>query len=155
MINSNKKEEYLQRWEPILTKLGVNSEFHIKLALYAEQHREKNSSNLETDPKSYQANSLSYALAVLSKIKDLNKVMIVNSLEGSVGIHAQKILKENDINADKFDDHFMIYDLVNTFNSFIDDDKIICVQFLFNTIQIISEPSYKTQVTCLHNYMIC
>jgi hypothetical protein len=52
-------------------------------------------------------------------------------------------------------DDFIVYDLVNIFNGFIDADKIICVQFLFHTIQTISEPSLKTQINCFHNYMIC
>lgn len=156
MINSNNKQQYLEKWEPILIKLGVDAQFHVKLALYAEQHISKvheyrKDQNL-SDLAILGEQSITYALTVLSKLKDINKVMIVDSLEGSVGNHNQKILLDD--NNVKYD-NFIIYDLVNVLNGHIDADKIICVQFLFHTIQIISEPSLKTQINCFHNYMIC
>ena len=157
MINSNNKQQYLEKWEPILTKLGINSQFHVKLALYAEQHISKvheyrKYQNL-SDLAIFGEQSITYALMVLSKLKDLDKIMIVDSLEGSVGIIEQKILIEHDNNGQY--DNFIVYDLVNILNSHIDAGKIICIQFLFHTIQTISEPSLKTQIKCFHNYMIC
>jgi hypothetical protein len=69
----------------------VDSQYHVKLALYAEQHMLKSSENIGMSYlKSNQTLSLTYALAVLSKLKDLNKVMIVDSSEGCVGNHNQK-----------------------------------------------------------------
>lgn len=157
MINSNKKQEYLQKWEPILTNLGVDPQFHTKLALYAEQHISKvheyrKDQNL-SDLAILGEQSITYALTVLSKLKDINKVMIVDSLEGSVGNFDQKILVDNEVGV--LYDNFIIYDLINILNGHIDADKIVCVQFLFHTIQTISEPSLKTQINYFHNYMVC
>lgn len=157
MINSNNKQQYLEKWEPILIKLGVDPQFHVKLALYAEQHISKvheyrKDQNL-SDLAILGEQSITYALMVLSKLKDINKVMIVDSLEGCVGNFNQKMFIDNDI--DILPDNFIIADFVNVLNGHIDADKIICVQFLFHTIQIISEPSLKTQINCFHNYMIC
>lgn len=143
-------EELISKWIPILLNLNIEERHLEKLAIYAERH-----SKLETERLhniSFTETTLPYALKVLSKIEDLDKVTIDDNQQIN---HCNAVkFTTSELEMPNFKDYcenIMISTITNDINDMLKSIENINIYMLFN-IDIKFDDEETGKLLTFHNY---
>jgi hypothetical protein len=143
-------EELISRWKPIIETLNVEERHVEKLATYAQQHSMLEIERLHN--VSFTETTLPYALKVLSKIENLDKVIIIDTKQMNY-CHAV-IFKREELEMPNFKDYcenIMVSSIANVINDVLKSTENINIYMLFN-FDIKFDDEETSKLLTFHNY---
>lgn len=143
-------EKTIEKWKYVISMLGINPKYYEKIALYSEQHMMIESQSSINGISFSNNSTLHLALKTLSKIENLDNVIISTERYDTV---CQSLTYDYDTvilpNFIDICNHDIVEALSKDLNQLIFEGKTININILFNKIDRVEK-----DFSILHNYKI-